>query len=325
MWTSTTKVHAPSWSLPAGASCPSIRWPVMQAIREMEKKPGFKLAQRLRPGKDFIDYLKIIKQVEKKFPQKCLACYATGGNYMYPSTKTVQAKRMAWFENTPEDTVVEALVDSIDKAGKEKCSKATGKCEFIPLTRPEYVRLFDSGDFTNERAVRIWEKVARRMPDVKFWWPTTTWMEPCDSRFKGEHARMMTALKKAGKLPNVTIRPSALALDQRAPRIPGFGPGTAVVEGDTVKAQGGVENKAFDLCEGGICEKHFVCPGNCGTCRMCWMKTKPVVYIRHGKKPGLEYAKTLVQRSTGKGGKRYESKGLIQDLFVTQADIGPGD
>ena len=228
LFTWTTKVHAPSWGLPAVETCPAVRDVIL--------------------AKDKGDARSIAK-IMAAVPRKCLTCYAfNAGRYRGEDVKRAQGRRNDWFEGAPEQEVVDTLVAAIEHSAgidDKKCSfylKLASKCQFAPAYQcpvdhtkihPNYpdskgfFRLFDSGDFSNPRAVRIWIKVARRLDRVRFWAPTTTWGRP----------DMIGPLRELHALPNVTVRPSARNADHAAPEIPGLGAGSAVLLFDTMQVQ----------------------------------------------------------------------------------------
>jgi len=336
-FTSTSKVHAPSWSMGMGSSCPVIRAPVADLVQKM--------AERKKP----MSNKEVIAKLENKIPEKCLACYAMGDNYPKLQTQQAMARRKEWFDTTNDKAVEDTLVDAISKAGDEDCSKATGECTFTPMTQPKRFRLFDSGDFTDAREVRIWRNVMKRLPGTKFWAPTTAWQAPCIEgiREKKEHKKMMDELKKMNSLKNAVVRPSATAIGSPAPGSVTGGPkgltvGSAVVEKDYVEKKAGkpleeVEGKFVEICQTkpngseGSCAKHYICPGNCGTCKACWGSKHPIAYVRHGLKPEKQNILTIFNRTVGTHtpAASFDPKSfaktnkLIQRQFVRWMDIGP--
>jgi len=106
-----------------------------------------------------------------------------------------------------------------------------------------YFRGHDSGDFFSVAYIECWTEIARRLPGIKFWFPTQSWSLP----------HLLAALVKMAELPNVTIRPSSKVVDQPPPVVDGLAMGTYVTTTD------GPEN----------------CPasgqgGFCRDCRRCW-------------------------------------------------------
>jgi hypothetical protein len=307
--TSTSKTRSPSWGLAAGASCPILLGPVAQegvaeVITEIVKK-----SPELDSG--------VIDRLAQKIPEKCWSCYGSHGRYPTPEVRRPQKNRQIWFESTPEDQVVATLVYAIKRAGDESCSPKTGTCTFTPGVQPKRFRLFDSGDFTSPRAVRIWYKIARALPGTSFWMPTTAWTPGCGMN-KTEHTEMLELLRKANKLPNVVVRPSALRENKASPVLTGLGPGTAIVslskdelkenpELVAVKERHDLQLKQVKelgyakpqkiVLEG---KEHYMCPGDCSLCRRCWTKTSRVAYVHHGTKGGSRKSLlTLLRHALG--------------------------
>jgi len=295
--TSTKKMATSSWSLRGGKTCPAVQFDVAQALQDLGK-------ERVEDLSD----TEILEKLRDKVPQKCWACYATFGNYQNNETKRAQEERFRWFEETPDDEVVEVLTDAIRHAGSEQCKmyKRDGwydtKCTYDPNATPKYFRLFDAGDFHSARAVEIWEKVIKRFPDTKFWLPTTVWSK---SKCYPEAARIMKGLKRIARFKNVNIRPSALQVDEAAPVFHAAGRkfnGSAVIAADTKTGEAEFDPKKIRVREdtkwhpyklevgnvgpgkGGFTipryvdikdskgkwVEHYVCPGNCHLCRRCW-------------------------------------------------------
>lgn len=177
-----------------------------------------------------------------KTDPKTHTCYATKGLHKMPHVRNAFAVRYAWVlacmaTDAGFDSFVETLVSAILADGRQ------------------YFRIHESGDFFNARYVRAWIAIAQRLPQVQFWAPTRA--------YHGGLARtILPALAELNALPNVTVRPSALAISEDAPVVPGLSAGTGV------KSDG------------------FNCPassqGNaCRECRQCWDKTTPVYYHLH--------------------------------------------
>lgn len=305
-FSSTSKVHAPTWGVPPGATCPAVRNPVLSWLQDAVKDPKLRKPER------------VINRLLQEIPRKCLACYATSGNYVYAETQQAMKNRAVWFNQTSDAEVVDTLVNAIKHAGNEKCTKVSG-CKFTPGVQTEYFRAFDAGDFQGARDVRIWKAVAKRLPGTKFWFPTTAWGGVCHASPK-EQKDMQKELRALNALPNAVVRPSSRGIDIPAAQVKGLGPGSAVIEKGTAKAGAEVYRRAVVERAGGretsserlisLCEKdasgketscrtHYVCPGNCALCRKCWDKKMPVVYKRHGLLPKAENVLKLVRKTTG--------------------------
>jgi len=294
-FSSTSKVHTPTWGIPPAHTCPMIAEPVLEWLKDA-----------VQHGKDKKP-VELVTRLMKEVPRKCLACYATTGNYVYAETQQAMANRMDWFNNTSDKEVEDTLVHAIKHAGNEECSPKSG-CKYTPGVQSKYFRAFDAGDFQSARDIRIWHNVAKRLPDTRFWFPTTAWNGVCGSQPE-ERAAMRKALESLHSEPNVTVRPSAPGMDVPAAKVSGLGEGTAVVEKVTAHRgaetyYGGKERKKGNWTR--ICDKdtqscvdHWVCPGNCALCRKCWSKDVPVVYKRHGLKPNAKNILKLVRKVVG--------------------------
>lgn len=177
-----------------------------------------------------------------KSDPKTHTCYATKGLHRMPNVKNALAVRYAWVLacmasvdgwTSFVDTMVNAIVDD---------------------GRP-YFRIHESGDMFNARYVRAWIAICQRLPNVQFWVPTRC--------YHGATARtILPALAELNALPNVSVRPSALGINDAAPVVAGLSAGT------------GVRSDGFN-CPASL-------QGNaCMDCRQCWGKDVPVYYHLH--------------------------------------------
>ena len=182
----------------------------------------------------------------------CDSCYASKGCYQYSSTRHAEDVRFRWtFESLRTADGQLAWIDTM-VAG-------------IQETGCEYFRVHDSGDMFSVRYAEAWLEVCIRLPQVKFWIPTRAWQQP--SGPLPVFDPLLQVLRKLAKLPNVTIRPSALNFGDHAPIVSGLHAGSTASMPDVFRA--------------------YQCPayaqgGNCGECRACWdRKDLPVSYCRH--------------------------------------------
>jgi len=134
----------------------------------------------------------------------CRSCYGSKGNFTYPVTQNALKQRHSWFEKSDEGEIVDIISSDIKKTGQR------------------YFRAYVVGDFANERAIRIWNKIAESLPRVKFWFPTKA------------HKRedLLPLLRKLNSLKNVAVRPSAMDWDEAAPNIEGLSAGSASYKGE---------------------------------------------------------------------------------------------
>jgi len=185
----------------------------------------------------------------------CHECYATAGFYNMPSTEKAQLARFGWIiETLAHDNGAEFIAAMVDMI------RESVRAAKVPLFRGH-----DSGDFFAVAYVRAWIKIAQALPDVRFWFPTRSWVIPS----------MLDTLQEFGNLPNVSLRPSALALDEAAPEIPGFAAGTTVIRGLPILETLPKHN----ACPATIPGNSHKCAEN--NCTKCWDKTEPTAYVLH--------------------------------------------
>jgi len=179
----------------------------------------------------------------------CASCYAFNrGNYIYPSVKKAQAKRLAGIEH---ELWVAAMVLSLAAAhdyGRERTRAARKRARRAGRNYrrlPRYHRWHDSGDLQSvEHFARICD-VARRTPWLQHWLPT-------------REAMFVIAYQRAGgHIPrNLIVRLSATMVDHSAPRAL---PHTSTVHDATT----GAGHKCPAPTQG----------NQCGDCRACWSHT----------------------------------------------------
>ena len=166
-------------------------------------------------------------------------CYAQKGRYASSTVQNAQNVRLEWVRECMDTKEGEAIfVDTMVAAIRRQTRK------------DPYFRIHDSGDFNHPVYVRMWAAVVRALPDVAFWAPTRTWHTNNGARPLNLVilAQMQSLARECS---NITIRPSALYLEEDAPSVPGLAAGS------------GVKSTGWN------------CPastqGNeCGTCRSCW-------------------------------------------------------
>jgi hypothetical protein len=227
----TSKMNAPSWSLPAGA--PQIGGAC----------PGAVAGQSVVPEEAL---LKAVKHVNRGLDRPastpvnlaqaiCEHCYATGGQYSTGQVQFAQILRFLWARqaiNFPVQTAygestafVEAMVYAIDNAdyklegGTIKADPETGEeAQALPPepTGRRFFRIHDSGDFFEEEYLRQWKMIADRLPDITFWAPSRIWATSWGTE----------AVNRINREPrNLIIRPSAYEVNEPGP--PNLGPGWA--------------------------------------------------------------------------------------------------
>lgn len=180
----------------------------------------------------------------------CGSCYAQIGRYGMPNVLDAQYARFRYVKKCLETSagrreLENLLVSSIQSHVKNG-----------------HFRFFDSGDFHHPSMIRLLYRVCRRLPTIKFWFPTRVWHSPS--------ASWQNPLRRLAALPNVAVRPSALHFDKSPPVIEGLAAGTTAVS----------ENSPVF---GNLCPKTEF-GGNCETnnCRTCWSTKTEVSYLVHG-------------------------------------------
>jgi hypothetical protein len=184
----------------------------------------------------------------------CVSCYAMKGFYRMGNVKTVQQSRMSWVQES-------LLADG----GSEFVSVLVSLVSQDVAQRGEPIfRVHDSGDLFSVAYINAWRSVCEALPDVVFWFPTRSHILP----------NLLPAIQSLAALPNVTVRPSGLALDEAPPMVAGLSAGTTVVRSLPV----------LDSLPGvRLCPKTDPTDGrsSCGDCRTCWEGTTPVAYLQH--------------------------------------------
>lgn len=250
------KVKTVTWSQPAVGTCPAVNEPIIRAL-DAARKRGLRASQ--------VNWEGVLSEI----PPKCPGCYAfDSGHYSEMNVIAAQHRHWAWFQDSPDEEVVDKLVRAIADSGRMTCTyepvserspwkpkwskdgrkilgaerKPKTDCHYKSsslrkkeVVLPDRFRLFDSGDFSSPRDVRIWGEVIRRLaayadrigqPRIRWWIPTTAWMDKC-----GLTRGIREELVKLKRIDpdHVVIRPSGHAFDRAAPRVPGLDFGTAVV------------------------------------------------------------------------------------------------
>lgn len=314
LFTVTTKMACPSFSLPAGpttemGSCPAANQSKKGGLREQ--------------GRTFV----------------CDGCYSLESNYVYANVAIAQAARLFWVRrHLKEDPsgvgLGQAFVTAIDDYARNATLSASrdgvgsrlvlelgtmnrghlvvpvrlpsvSGTRLLPVSTPlppdsgyrdtddyraqqnipegavcGFFRIHDSGDYgvmttpASWRAyANAWKVVAESLPHVHFWAPTRMWV-------------WEDLMKSMAPLPpNLSVRPSALHVDDEAPVV------ESLVAGSTVLGK----PKMKQTVEGwtGAPGETWACPvysqesaddKSClgSGCRACWLwKKTPVAYKWH--------------------------------------------
>lgn len=314
LFTETTKMACPSFSLPAGptpeaGTCPAAN---------QSKKGGLR-----ESGRTYV----------------CDGCYSLESNYVYANVALAQTARLMWvrriLKEDPSGRMLgETFVRAIDDFARNATVSSSpdgvgarlvlelgvqeGGRLVVPVKLPSistrrrmpvstplptesgfrdtddwrqkkgvpdgtvcgFFRIHDSGDFgvlTNPAAWkaygRAWREVAEALPHVQFWVPTRMWMWD-------------DLVKDLGPLPdNLSVRPSALHVDEEAPVVEGLTAGSAVFSKDRMKAA--IESWTGAAGETWSCPVYSQqnvedksCMGS--GCRACWLwKNTAVAYKWH--------------------------------------------
>ena len=165
----------------------------------------------------------------------CSFCYALKGRYVFPKVQAALEKR---FQSLTHPLWVEMMTFLIAK------------------TKDTFFRWHDSGDIQGTWHLNNIVKIAKNLPQVKFWLPTR------------EYSMVSSYIEAGNTIPdNLTIRLSALMIDGNAP--------------DAIA-------KKLGLVVSGVSkESSYNCPAPsqvnfCKDCRACWDKdTYAISYKKH--------------------------------------------
>jgi hypothetical protein len=202
----TSKMSAPSWSLPAGpqsedGTCasadinkPSRAYPYRKAMEQ----PG-EFDRGAPIAKHWI----------------CAYCYAGKSNYMHRTSQYSQTARNIWLLGSLEHRGIEETARIMADALAAHLANEKVRAKLGEAT--DYFRIHDSGDFTPD-SYEMWTLICidKRLKDVHFWVPTRMWVYPAFN----ELVRRNPAPR------NMTMRPSALHFNNPAPRLIGYAPGS---------------------------------------------------------------------------------------------------
>ncbi len=181
----------------------------------------------------------------------CGSCYAQINMYNMNNVVKSQWARFLWTKDLIESNLpvwVERMVDVI----KNHVSNG-------------YFRIHDSGDFYHPDYIWAWYYICKSLPDIKFWGPTRVW--------QAKQINWIAPLRRLAMLPNVSIRPSSLNLDELEFSYDFLAAPTAVVV-----AKDNANNLGASICPKSI--NHNSCEES--NCRKCWDKNGEVAYLLHG-------------------------------------------
>jgi hypothetical protein len=293
----TTKMGAPSFSLPAGASAMGGSCPGAAAGQSITP-PAARRAQ----AKQLLPILYGPKHAGRSVDLShaiCEFCYAEGGQYATSSVQYAQLLRFAWARGALKkrtqsgrsvfvDVMIQAIGEADYKLGDEpKQWTRDGRVM-------RFFRLHDSGDFFSTEYFDAWKEITdwfhpdhggpdgKGHPDpIWFWVPTRMWV----SQKWVDHINKANT-PMAGHEQNFAVRPSAYHVNEHGPlgaKGRGLGPGWAassVVYGSEEKmvAEGETfdwDCRAYAVEEGPTCRGAVSNPKGAGAgapgCRNCWM------------------------------------------------------
>ena len=222
----TSKMNAPSFSLPAGdptngGSC-----------------PGAAGGQSIVPEGRLIAGQRLVERIMKKPVNLalsiCQECYATGGQYSTGQVQYAQILRYLWSRQAlhvpatnaatgePSTAFIETMVYAIGNANY----KLEGGTDLPPEpSGRRFFRIHDSGDFFDEEYLQQWKAIARRLPETHFWAPTRIWATSWG----------IDAVNRINSpADNLSIRPSSYEINEKAPEDlgPGWTSGATVIAND---------------------------------------------------------------------------------------------
>lgn len=283
----TTKMCAPSFSLPAGSkriagSCPGAN-AGQSVIPDEERRRAAKLLLPIL-GVDRVDLTHAI----------CQFCYAEGGQYATGSVQFHQILRYAWTrrairedkdgnridEGDEEKSVfVQVMIQAIKNANFKEDGTKTLSPE---PSRLRFFRLHDSGDFFALQYLRCWKAIANHFQDIAFWAPSRIWTQ-------GENIiRKVSEINGPAEASNLVIRPSGFHINKPGPPRENYD--WSGWSGATTVYQHGIGGgqdydwncKAYEVDKGPNCRDAEGKNGEKG-CRTCWLhKDVRVNYTLHG-------------------------------------------
>ena len=201
----------------------------------------------------------------------CSSCYACKGFYQFPATKNALQAKADFVVNSLQNDNGKTFVQAIASAIFKKYYKKDGSRKTLKNINTKLFRVHDSGDLFSVAYIKAWKQICQIFPTIRFWFPTREYIRKSQ----------LPALQDLASLPNVSLKPSALFIDQPAPKIKGLDAGTAV----------------YSTKEKAEKDGHYVCPatyvkGDDGkviakcaahNCNLCFIKgcKKPIAYLAH--------------------------------------------
>lgn len=247
LFTWTSKMSCPSFSLPAGpmeqgGTCPASKASSIEREGSYEKfTPSI---SRIPEGQMFI----------------CDTCYAGKGRYLlYKSMSLGQVAKFRWVQKTLRSgTFVRRMTEAIASLLHADIERVLA----AKLVSNRFFRIHDSGDFFSPEYYKGWVEVCHNLPQVKFWAPSRQWV----------YAKWRELFSNYPPPGNLSLRPSALFTSAPPPAIPGMAAGSTSIDG---RMDAPVWN-----CPAYEGDGDHSCAA--AGCRVCWSAPrKPVNYLTH--------------------------------------------
>jgi hypothetical protein len=209
IFTFTTKMSCPSYSLPAGP--PALKGVQENPVRHLGTCPA-SLSSTIAAQRGYQKFHEPVTAGQAGFI--CDICYAGKSRYLYPNMKVKQMAVLAWTVMSLENgSFVEQMVLALRRLHKQDVIDVLA----VKNTSVDFFRIHDAGDFYSIPYYHAWCDVIEAMPDVSFWAPTRMWVFP----------GFLEAFRRR-KPANLSLRPSALTTDALPPRGTPMSAGTMV-------------------------------------------------------------------------------------------------
>lgn len=287
LFTETSKMMAPSFSLPVGppnlgGSCPGS-FGAMTTTQPKEYRRQRKYALTVIANHNTVPKLEIDTNPDAYPPEDgvCQNCYVSKGNHAsYWGNNLRIVIRYAWTRAVvARGTFAEEIIDALDRV------RFVQEPPAIAALGQRYFRIHDAGDFYDQHYMAAWWEVARafdgsdpRRPRTIFWAPTRVW-----AMANGVGDGWVREINGGSRfLDNFVIRPSGYIVDMPGPDFE-IGPKTGYASPTTVCrkkfSEGVVKGKnppIYDWRCPAQESKSRTCassPNPEGTqgCRVCWV------------------------------------------------------
>lgn len=242
LFTWTTKMSCPSFSIPAGppkngGTCAAATESVV-AAEGSYRKFHEDLAER-DASKGYI----------------CNSCYCGKNNYlMYVGVTANQMAHLVWARReVRKGSFASRITQAIAAMAQDE-----DLAELLArkLVSAKFFRIHDSGDFFSPEYYTAWIDVCYALPYVKFWCPSRQWVFP----------KWRALFQNHPPPKNLTLRPSALFIEARPPKIPGLDAGSMSRLGDA--------EKPIWNCPAYKSDEHSCASAGC---RVCWVSGRTEV------------------------------------------------